>query len=127
LPDGGNEQLADQLRAAAASVAALTSGGANSLSSGNLEAAQTIVDEATGTFAEARGTIGAYQKYELETRQNSLAVERENLMAAHSAIADADFAEEMSNLSRQRVLTAASAQVLRISNQNAQTVLNLLA
>jgi flagellin len=88
LPEGGNQQLAEQLRDAANSVATLASGGANDLSSGNFEAIETVVKDATATFAEALGTIGTYQKYTLEARQNSLEVERENLAAAHSRIVD---------------------------------------
>jgi len=127
LPDGGNEQLAEQLRSAANAVATLTSGGANDLRSGDFAQMQTVIDEATTAFAEARGTIGAYQRYTLEARQNSLAVQRENLTAAHSQIVDADYAEETSNLARSQIVTAASIHVLKVANQNAALVLNLLA
>ena len=126
LPDGGNEALAEQLRNAANAVATLATGGANDLHSGNFEAAQSIIDDAATAFTEARGTIGAYQKYTVQSRQSSLAVQRENLTAAHSRIVDADFAEESSNLSRSQVLTVASARVLKIANQNAELVLKLL-
>jgi len=85
------------------------SGGANDLRSGDFSQMQAVIDEATTAFAEARGTIGAYQRYTLEARENSLAVQRENLTAAHSQIVD-----------------AASIHVLKIANQNAALVLNLL-
>lgn len=127
LPDGGNEQLADQLRSAASAVATLTSGGANSLASGDYDAIQTAIDDATTAVAEARGTIGAYQKYDVESRLDSLASEREALTAAHSQIMDADYAEETSNLARSKILTAASVKVLKIANQNAANVLDLLS
>jgi flagellin len=127
LPDGGNEQLAQDLRDAATAVSTLASGGANDLRSGNFDAMQTIIDDATTAFAEARGTIGAYQKYTLESRQNSLAVERENLMAAHSQIVDADFAEETSNLVQSRIQVEAGVKVLKIANNNARAVLDLLS
>lgn len=127
LPDGGNEQLAEQLRNAANAVASLASGGANDLRSGNFEAMQAALDDATTAFAETRGIVGAYQKYTLESRQNSLAVQRENLVAAHSQIVDADYAEESSNLTRSQILTAASVRVLQIANQNTSLVLNLLS
>jgi flagellin len=127
LPDGGNEQLAEQLRTAANSVATLTSGGANSLSNGDFDAIQTVIDDATSAFAEARGTIGAYQRYDVESRLNSAAAEREALTAAHSQIMDVDYAEETSNLARSRVLMAASVKVLKIANQNVATVLDLLS
>jgi len=127
LPDDGNEQLAEQLRTAASSVATLASGGANSLSSGNFDAIQTVIDDASTAFAEARGTIGAYQKYDVEARLNSLADEHEALTAAHSQIMDVDYAEETSNLARSQVMMAASVKVLKIADQNATTVLDLLS
>jgi flagellin-like hook-associated protein FlgL len=127
LPDDGNEQLAEQLRTAANSVATLASGGANSLSSGDFNAIQAVIEDASTVFAEARGTIGAYQKYDVEARLNSLADEREALTAAHSQIMDVDYAEETSNLARSQVLMAASVKVLKIADQNAATVLDLLS
>lgn len=127
LPDGGNQELIEQITAAAASVASLASGGANSLASGNLDALQSVIDQASTAFSEARGQVGAYQKYTLESRQNSIAVERENLLAAHSQIVDTDYAEEAGNLAMAQVATAAGIEVLRIANHNNQLVLNLLA
>ncbi|MBU0640887.1 MAG: flagellin [Planctomycetes bacterium] len=127
LPDNGNAEVAEQLRAAAQSAATLASGGENDLRSGNFEAAETAIREATTAVAEARGRIGAYQKHTLESRQNSLAVERENLAAAHSRIRDADFAEETSNLARSQVLTASSLRVLKVANNTAGSVLSLLS
>ena len=127
LADGGNEQLATQLQAAASGVAGLTSGGANELQSGNLAGIESAIADAAKVFAGARGTVGAYQKYDVETRLTSLAAERESLAASKSEIMDADYAEEISNLSRANVLSAASMEVLKITNQNAGMVLNLLS
>ena len=126
IPDGGNEKLADALRAAAASVSTLASGGENSLDSGNFDAAQTIISEASSAAATARGTIGAYQKSTLEPRQNALQVNRENLLASKSRIADTDFAVEIGNHARASILTSASIKVLKISQQQSAQVLNLL-
>lgn len=125
IPDGGNEKLADALRAAAASVSTLASGGENSLDSGNFDAAQTIISEASSAAATARGTIGAYQTT-LEPRQNALQVNRENLLASKSRIADTDFAVEIGNHARASILTSASIKVLKISQQQDAQVLNLL-
>ena len=126
LPEGGNEALAQQLSEAANAAATLSSNGANRLDSGNFAAAEAALEQATTAFAEARGTIGAYQKYTLETRQNSLAVERENLTAAHSQIVDADMAAEAANLARSNVLAETSLRALKIANDNAGMVLSLL-
>ncbi|MGD8450959.1 MAG: flagellin [Phycisphaerae bacterium] len=126
LPDG-NDTLVDSLRNAAASVSSLTSSGENHLASGNFEAAEEALSTAATTVAEARGLVGAYQKDTLETRGRSLAVERENLLAAHSQIMDADYAEETSNMARADVLATASAYALRVANQTAATTLSLLS
>ena len=127
LPNNGSEQAAEQLRNAANAVATLASGGSNSLGSGNFEAAQAAIQEATTAFAEVRGAIGAYQKHTLEPQDRALGIKRENLLAAHSQIVDADFAVETSNLARAQVLTASSAHVLKIANHSAGLILNLLS
>jgi len=127
LADGGAEAMAQTLNDAAASLTALTSGGASSLAGGDFSAMETIVSDATTAFAEARGTVGAYQKYDVETRLSNIESERENLMSSLSRIVDTDYAEETSNLARSKVMTAASISVLKIANQNAATVLNLLS
>ena len=127
LPDGGNAELEGLLNGAAAAVASLASGGANSLSSGNFEAAQQAIKGAIQDVATVRGTIGAYQKNTLEPRLNSNQVAIENLMDSKSRISDTDFALETSNLSRLNVLTATSAKVLKIAQQQSERVLSLLA
>lgn len=126
IPGGGNEKLADSLRAAAAAVSTLASGGENNLSSGNFDAAETIVNDASSAAATARGTIGTYQKSTLQPRLNSLQVNRENLLASKSRIADTDFAVEIGNHTRASILTSASIKVLKISQQQNAQVLNLL-
>lgn len=126
LPDG-NDALADSLRGAAYAVSSLTSSGENHLASGNFEAAEEALTTAATAVAEARGLVGAYQKDTLETRGRSLAVEQENLLAAHSQIMDADYAQETSNLARADVLATVSARALKIGNQSAEVVLSLLS
>ena len=127
LDGDGNSELAEQLRNAARGIATLASGGTNSLASGNFEEIQTIVGDAASAFAQARGTIGAYQKYDVQSRLNSIAAERESLTAAHSQLVDTDYAEETSNLARSRVLVEANISVLKIANHNQRTVLQLLS
>ena len=126
LPDGGNAKLAQRLQDTAAAVSTLASGEANEVRHGNFAAVETVLRDATAAFAEGRGIIGSYQRNELEPRLNSAALRRENLLAAHSRIVDADFAEEAVNLARAKVLTASSIEVLRIADHNVRTVLDLL-
>jgi flagellin len=126
LPNGGNEELAAALQAASASVGTLASGGANSVTSGNFADAQHAVDDAMQAVTRTRGTIGAYQKYDLQSRYNSNQVTRESLLDAKSRILDTDYALETSNLVRAQTLTQAGISVLKLIQQNHSRVLDLL-
>ncbi len=62
----------------------------------------------------------------LQTNVRSLQASLENITASESAIRDADFAKETSELSRSQILTNAGISVLAAANANAQGVLQLL-
>jgi flagellin len=105
----------------------LGSGLANDLSSKNFSSAQRIVREAIDQVATLRGRLGGFQKDTLTTTMNSLKVARENVTAAESAIRDADFAVETSDLTRAQILVSSSTSVLQLANAQPQNVLALLA
>ena len=107
-------------------LSSLQSGLTNSLSSRNYTTAQRIVRESISQVASLRGRIGAFQKNTLGTTINALGVAKENVTAAESAIRDADFAVETSQLTRAQILVQASSTVLQIANTQPQTVLGLL-
>ena len=127
MPGDGADELVQQISAAAASVASLSSAGANALGAGNLSDIQSVIEQAATAFSEARGQLGAHHKYNIESRQNTIAVERESLLTAHSRIMDVDYAEETSNLAMAQVSVAAGIEVLRIANHNNETILGLLS
>ncbi len=104
----------------------LGSGLANDLSSKNFTTAQRIVTQAINDVASLRGRLGAFQKDTLGTTINSLRVALENVTAAESAIRDADFAVETSQLTRAQILVNSASQVLQIANATPQNVLSLL-
>ena len=104
----------------------LGSGGANSLSSGNLTTAQRIIDKAIKQVSTLRGRLGAFQKEILESNINSLSVALENVTASESAIRDADFATETAALTRAQILVQANTSVLAQANATPQNVLALL-
>jgi flagellin len=106
-------------------LASLGSGQANSLS-GNLSQAQTILTSATSQVGTLRGKLGAFQKYTLDPTVNRLQVSLENASSAQSAIQDADFAAEASNLTRAQVLSSSATSMLTIANSAPQSVLSLL-
>ena len=107
-------------------LASLKSGLANDMTSGNFASAQRIVRSAINEVATLRGRLGAFQKDTLQTTVNSLQVARENLTAAESAIRDADFAEETSNLTRAQILVSSSTSILQLANSQPQAALALL-
>ncbi len=104
----------------------LKSGLANDLSSKNFTNSQGIVREAINQIATLRGRLGTFQKDTLRRTINSLEVARENTIAAESAIRDADFAVETSNLTRAQILVNSSTTVLQLSNSIPQNALALL-
>lgn len=108
-------------------LASLKSGLANDLQSKNFAAAQRVVRAAINEVASLRGRLGAFQKNTLQTTVNSLQVARENLTAAESAIRDADFAVETSNLTRAQILVSSSTSILQLANAQPQSALALLS
>jgi flagellin len=107
-------------------LSSLGTGGTNQLTSGNFETAQRIIRAANTQVASFRGRLGAFQKHTLESSRNSLQVALENTSAAESAIRDADFAYETSQLTRYQILVNSSSFALQIANQTPQNVLALL-
>ena len=107
-------------------LSSLASGGANSLTSGNLVTSQKILDEATDQVSSLRGRLGAFQTNTLGATVSSLNVAYENSASALSNIEDTDFASETANLTRTQILASAATTVLSQANSNPQSVLKLL-
>ena len=104
----------------------LGTGGDASLSSGSLDTAAAIVDEAITQITSLRGRLGAFQRTTLETNKQALNDTLVNLTDAESTIRDADFASETAALTRAQILVQSGTTVLQISNSNPQNVLALL-
>lgn len=102
------------------------SGGSSSLVNGECQAAQQIVTEAIRQISVLRGRLGAFEKNSLDTNVNQLSITMENLMASESAIRDADFAYETSELARSQILVSAGTSVLALAQQSTQSILRLL-
>ena len=127
IPDGGNAGVEALYNDALAAAASVRTGGANALSTGNFEAAQTAVQDAALAVATARGRLGAYQRNSIGPQIRSGQIAIENLTASRSRIVDADYAVETSKLAQQQVLVAAGMQTLKIIQQQAGSILDLLA
>jgi len=92
--------------------------------SGAQEAIKSI-DEALEKVDTARANLGAVQN-RLESTVNNLNNTINNLSASRSRIEDADYAVEVSNMTRAQILQQAGTAVLAQANQVPQTVLSLL-
>jgi flagellin len=104
----------------------IATGGSASVVSGKAEQASQIVNVAIQQVAELQGRLGAFEKDTLDTNSASLQVTLENVTSSQSDIADANFAQETSNLTRDQILVQAGTTVLATANTTAQTVLTLL-
>lgn len=102
------------------------SGGNNSIIGRNYMAAEDIVGEAISQVAIIRGRIGGLQKNQIETNVNSQKVALENVTAAESTIRDADYAVEVSKMTRAQILVQSATQILGMANQLPSSVLSLL-
>lgn len=84
------------------------------------------IDEALTSVAEVRAKFGAAQA-RFESAVNNADVAVENLEAAHSRIADTDFAQAASEMFKEQALTQYQISILSQANQYPQSVLRLLA
>lgn len=107
-------------------VSSLLKGETNDLDSKNFPTAQRIVRAAIDQVSSLRGRLGAFQKNTLDSSINSMLVAFENTSAAESAIRDADFAAETSQLTRSQILVNSSTSILQLANAAPQNVLSLL-
>jgi flagellin len=107
-------------------LASLGSGQTNDLASGKFTAAQRIVRAAINQVSSLRGRIGAFQKDTLASTINALQVQFENTAAAESAIRDADFAVETSELTRAQILVNSATATLQLATAQPRNALALL-
>ncbi len=83
------------------------------------------IDALIGNVDEARSGLGAIQN-RLESAIDNINTTVTNLSAARSRIEDADYAVEVSNMTRAQILQQAGTSVLAQANQVPQSVLSLL-
>lgn len=91
----------------------------------NAQSMLTLVDSAISTVSTRRGTLGGVQN-RLGSTINNLQIAAENLSAANSRIADADFAVETAALTRSQIIVQAGISVLSQANVLPQNALALL-
>ena len=83
------------------------------------------IDAALKKVDDLRGTLGAVQN-RFDSVISNLGTTINNLTSSRSRIEDADYATEVSNMSRAQILQQAGTSVLAQANQTTQGVLSLL-
>lgn len=83
------------------------------------------LDTALASVDNLRSSLGAVQN-RFESTINNLSTTVNNLSASRSRIEDADYATEVSNMTRAQILQQAGTSVLSQANQTTQNVLSLL-
>jgi flagellin len=91
----------------------------------NAQAALTQITSAIERKDSARASFG-YMMNRLESTNEVLNIQAENLMSAESRISDVDVATEMASLTRNQVLAQAGISMLAQANTMPQMALNLL-
>ncbi|WP_303852720.1 flagellin [Seleniivibrio woodruffii] len=89
------------------------------------QSAITAIDAALNKVSSARATIGA-QINRLEYTISGLDTTRENLTASESRIRDLDMAEEMSDFTKNQILSQAGVAMISQANSQSQLALQLL-
>ena len=84
-----------------------------------------VLDKALSQVDSLRSSLGAVQN-RFDSVINNLNSTVNNLSASQSRIQDADYATEVSNMSRANILQQAGTSVLAQANQSTQNVLTLL-
>lgn len=84
-----------------------------------------FIDEAIENVSDRRTLIGAYMN-RVESAVDAIGVQKENIVAANSAIKDADVATESSNFIKYQILQQSTATLLSTANQTPSIALNLL-
>ena len=91
----------------------------------NANAAISVLDLAMQKALNQQTTVGAMQS-RLEYTTSNLTVASENTQSSESVIRDANMAKEMTEYTKNNVITQASQSMLAQANQNSSQVLSLL-
>ncbi|WP_404298373.1 flagellin [Halomonas sp.] len=113
--------------AASLGIGTITSGDATTVlaSHADFQALITEIDDAVGELDTNRATLGATLN-RFDSVVDNLATTSTNLSEARSRIEDADYAVEVSNMTRANILQQAGTSMLAQANQMPQNVLSLL-
>ena len=85
-----------------------------------------IIDKAIKDVAANRGYMGAFQKNTLESNLNYLRIAHEATLSSESVIRDSDMALEMTNFTRNQIMTESGTAMLAQANQTPMSIMKLL-
>ena len=91
----------------------------------NAQIALDAIDQAIEIKDNIRANLGAMQN-RLENTITNLEIQAENLQAAESQISDVDVATEMTNFTRNQILTQSAVSMLGQANSLPQMALQLI-
>ncbi|RUR40110.1 flagellin [Vreelandella populi] len=100
-------------------------GASGAVTHGDFQNLIDAVDASTKTLDTSRATLGATLN-RFDSVIDNLATTKTNLSEARSRIEDADYAVEVSNMTRANILQQAGTSMLAQANQTPQSVLSLL-
>jgi flagellin len=108
------------------SLDALKLGGESVATKQGAQLSLSVIDDALVRVNSIRADLGALQN-RLQSTINNLAISDENLSAANSRIRDTDFAEEVSEMTKNNILMQSGIAVLGQANSTNQSALKLLS
>ncbi len=98
-------------------LAQLRTGGSANIADGNVAEAVEVLDQALSDNLAARVAAGVYEKYTLDVDQRLAEAQAVAAASSLSAIEDADYAQESSNLVVGGILAEASIKTLALSQR----------
>ncbi|MFG0250722.1 MAG: flagellin [Phycisphaeraceae bacterium JB051] len=96
------------------------------MASGDTALSQSVLDDAFSDILTRRAEMGAFDKYTVQSRYNSLQVELENTVRAESEIRDTDYAREVSELNRTNILEKAAYKALEVDTEMRSSMFDLI-
>lgn len=108
-----------------ATVEALKLGGESVATKQGAQLSLSVIDDALVRVNSVRADLGALQN-RLQSSINNLSISDENLSSANSRIRDTDFAEEVSEMTKNNILMQSGVSVLSQANSTNQGALKLL-
>ena len=107
-------------------LSSISSGGSNSLISGNAPAALNIINYARAQASAAQASLGGFERFTLVPSSANVAILQENVTSALDAVDGIDVATLTAKLANRQLLQQATLLSLEMFSQQRQSLLRLL-